>query len=73
MACPNWGLRRTPTTTGHQVGVGYAQRVIENGLRVSAAHGFIRPALNRPGLDVRTNAHVVKVLLMGVARSVWRT
>jgi choline dehydrogenase len=48
-----------------QAGVGYAQRVIENGQRVSAARGFIRPALGRSGLDVRTNAHAVQVLLDG--------
>jgi choline dehydrogenase len=60
------GIPPNPDYNGaSQAGVGYAQRVIERGLRVSAARGFLRPALNRAGLDVRTESHVVKILLDG--------
>lgn len=60
------GIPRNADYNGaSQAGVGYIQRVVENGLRINAARGFLRPALDRPGLDLRTNAHVVKILLDG--------
>ena len=40
--------RATPTTTARsQEGVAYAQRTIQNGRRVSAARGFLHPAMKR--------------------------
>ncbi|MBT4906506.1 MAG: choline dehydrogenase [Rhodospirillaceae bacterium] len=52
-----------------QAGVGYFQRVIENGRRVSAARAFLHPVKHRPNLDIRTNAHTQRILFDG-ARAV---
>ena len=48
-----------------QEGISYAQRTIQNGRRVSAATAFLRPAMRRPNVSVRTNAHVVSLLFEG--------
>jgi choline dehydrogenase len=48
-----------------QAGVGYFQRVIENGRRVSAARAFLNPVKTRPNLDIRTNAHTQRILFEG--------
>jgi choline dehydrogenase len=48
-----------------QAGVGYFQRVIENGRRVSAARAFLHPVKNRPNLDIRTEAHTQRILFEG--------
>ncbi|MGE0578716.1 MAG: GMC family oxidoreductase [Reyranella sp.] len=48
-----------------QAGVSYVQRIIQNGRRMSAARGYLRPAMGRPNLTVRTNAHVSEILLEG--------
>ncbi|HCP01634.1 MAG TPA: choline dehydrogenase, partial [Rhodospirillaceae bacterium] len=48
-----------------QAGVGYFQRAIENGRRVSAARAFLYPIKNRPNLDIRTGAHTQRVLFAG--------
>ncbi|MEP4379791.1 MAG: GMC family oxidoreductase N-terminal domain-containing protein [Alphaproteobacteria bacterium] len=48
-----------------QAGVGYFQRVIENGRRVSAARAFLHPIKYRPNLDIRTNAHTQRILFEG--------
>ncbi|MGE2716073.1 GMC family oxidoreductase [Mycolicibacterium litorale] len=45
--------------------IGYATSTIRRGRRVSAATAFLRPALNRPNLTVRTGALVRRVLLDG--------
>lgn len=39
-----------------QEGASYFQVTIRNGKRVSAADAYLRPALNRPNLDIRTGA-----------------
>ncbi|MFA5489688.1 MAG: GMC family oxidoreductase N-terminal domain-containing protein [Candidimonas sp.] len=60
------GLPKNPDYNGAtQLGAGYLQRVIEGGRRVSAARAFLRPAMRRPGLAVRTNAHATQVLFEG--------
>src|SRR6267378_543839 len=46
-------------------GVSYAQRTIQNGLRVSAATAFLHPARKRPNVHVRTHAHVTKIIFEG--------
>lgn len=57
------GIPRNPDyNSGDQAGVGYFQRVIERGRRVSAARAFLKPARSRPNLDVRTNARARAVL-----------
>ncbi|HJQ56286.1 MAG TPA: GMC family oxidoreductase N-terminal domain-containing protein [Vineibacter sp.] len=45
-----------------QAGVSYVQRIIRNGRRVSAARGFLRPAMRRPNLTVRTHAHATEIV-----------
>ena len=60
------GIPRNPDyNSGDQAGVGYFQRAILNGRRVSAARGLLKPAMNRPNLEVRTNARASAVLLEG--------
>ena len=57
------GIPRNPDyNSGDQAGVGYFQRVIERGRRVSAARAFLAPAHSRPNLDVRTNTRARAVL-----------
>ena len=48
-----------------QAGAGYYQRWIHRGRRVSAAKAFLRPAMSRPNLDLRTDAHATCVLFEG--------
>ncbi len=50
---------------GTQEGINYAQRAILNGRRMSAARAFLRPAMPRSNLEVRTEAHVTRLELDG--------
>lgn len=60
------GIPRNPDYNGAtQEGVGYFQRALYNGRRVSAARAFLHPAKQRKNLDVRTNAHVARILFEG--------
>ncbi len=60
------GIPRNPDyNSGDQAGVGYYQRTIERGRRISAARAFLRPAMARPGLEVRTNARASGILFEG--------
>ncbi|WP_108663230.1 GMC family oxidoreductase [Acuticoccus kandeliae] len=60
------GLPRNPDYNGaSQAGVSYAQRTIRNGRRVSAATAFLRPAMRRANLSVRTHAHATEILFEG--------
>jgi len=60
------GIPRNPDYNGAiQEGVSYAQRTIQNGLRVSAATAFLRPAMKRPNLHVRTRAHATAITFDG--------
>jgi choline dehydrogenase len=60
------GIPRNPDYNGAiQEGVSYAQRTIQNGRRVSAATAFLRPAMKRPNVDVRTHAHATGILFEG--------
>jgi choline dehydrogenase len=45
-----------------QEGVGYLQVTQKNGKRHSAAAAFLKPALSRPNLAVKTCAHVTRLL-----------
>ena len=64
--CIGLGIPRNPDyNSGDQAGVGYFQRAILNGRRVSAARAFLKPAMSRPNLDVRTNARASAVVLEG--------
>jgi len=58
------GLPRNPDYNGaDQAGVGYFQRTIDNGWRMSTARTFLRPANGRANLHIKTNARATKVLL----------
>jgi choline dehydrogenase len=60
------GIPRNPDYNGAtQEGVSYAQRTIHNGRRVSAATAFLRPAMQRGNLHVRTAAHATAIILDG--------
>jgi choline dehydrogenase len=48
-----------------QAGVSYVQRIIRNGRRVSAARGYLHPAMKRPNLTVRTHAQATEIVLQG--------
>ena len=64
--CVGLGIPRNPDyNSGDQAGVGYFQRTIYKGRRVSAAVGFLRPALGRGQIDVRTNARATSIILDG--------
>jgi choline dehydrogenase-like flavoprotein len=49
-----------------QDGVGFFQVTQRNGLRCSSAAAFLRPALDRPNLEVITDAQVTRLLLEGI-------
>jgi choline dehydrogenase len=60
------GIPRNPDYNGtQQEGVAYAQRTIARGRRISAATAFLRPAMRRPNLDIRTHAQATAILLDG--------
>jgi len=60
------GIPRNPDYNGtKQAGVSYVQRIIKNGRRVSAARGYLHPAMSRPNLTVRTHAQATSIVLEG--------
>ena len=60
------GIPRNPDYNGAiQEGVAYAQRTIHKGRRVSAATAFLRPAMKRPNVEVRTRAHATAIVFDG--------
>ena len=48
-----------------QEGIGYFQQTAHNGFRWSTAKSFLRPARNRPNLQIATKAHSTRVLFDG--------
>ena len=64
--CVGMGIPRNPDyNSGNQAGVGYFQRTIARQRRVSAAHGYLGPALRRPNLEIRTNSRAFAILWDG--------
>ena len=64
--CVGLGIPRNPDyNSGNQAGIGYFQRAILNGRRVSAARAFLHPAVARGGVEVRTNARACGIMLEG--------
>ena len=60
------GIPRNRDYNGtQQAGVSYVQRIIRNGRRISAARGYLHPAMKRPNLTVRTLAHATAIVLDG--------
>jgi choline dehydrogenase len=63
-ACAQAGLPRNPDFNGtQQEGVGTYQVTQRKGKRASTATAFLRPALKRPNLEVRTFAHATRVVV----------
>ena len=60
------GYPRNPDFNGAtQEGFGYNQWTLRNGLRSSAATGYLRPARRRGNLTVITRAHATRILFSG--------
>ncbi len=58
------GIPRNPDYNGReQFGAAYTQRTIAGGRRQSAARAFLRPAMDRPNLDLRTGALATQILM----------
>jgi choline dehydrogenase len=65
-AAVSWGLKPTDDFNGEsQEGAGLYQVTCHNGHRWSTADAYLRPALDRPNLTVRTDALVSRVLFSG--------
>jgi choline dehydrogenase-like flavoprotein len=63
-AAQQFGYRMNEDFNGaSQEGIGFFQATQKNGKRQSAAAAFLKPALSRPNLTVKTHAHVTKLLL----------
>lgn len=59
----NMGIPRSADYNGAvQEGVGYFQRTIYKGRRMSAARAFLYPARSRKNLDIRTEVQVTRIL-----------
>ena len=60
------GIPRNPDYNGaKQDGVGYFQRAIHKGRRVSSARAFLHPAMGRKNLQIITHAHATQILFEG--------
>lgn len=60
------GIPRNPDYNGaDQAGVGYFQRTIDCGWRMSTAKCFLKPAMGRKNLEVRTYAQATRILFDG--------
>ncbi len=60
------GMPRNPDYNGAtQAGVGYFQRTIDQGWRMSTARTFLRPAEGRANLEIRTRAQATRLLFDG--------
>jgi choline dehydrogenase len=60
------GVAVNPDLNGaEQEGVSYLQMMARNGLRRSNAAAFLRPAMKRPNLSVRTRAFATRVIFDG--------
>ena len=65
-ACQEVGIPENMDFNGEkQVGAGYFQFNIQDGVRSSAAKGFIEPALKRPNLKIISQFHVASLLIQG--------
>ncbi len=54
---------RADFNAGEQAGTGFYQTFTRNGKRCSTAVGYLRPALARPNLSLRTDATVLRVVV----------
>jgi choline dehydrogenase len=69
-ACAEIGIAPTPDFNGAVTeGAGLWQVTIRNGVRVSSASAYLRPALHRPNLELATGARATRILFSGTAAS----
>ena len=62
-ACQQAGLPyNSDFNSGDQAGAGLYQATMRDGRRSSAAVAYLRPAIGRPNLDLRTNCQVRRIL-----------
>jgi len=54
-----------------QEGFGRMDMTVGGGRRASAANAYLRPAMRRPGLAVRSHSLATRILSRGAARSGW--
>jgi choline dehydrogenase len=60
------GIPLNPDYNGkEQAGVNYTQQAIFRGRRVSAAGGFLRPALKRKNIELRVNSTALEIMFSG--------
>ena len=60
------GIPRNPDYNGEsQEGVGFFQRSIDRGVRVSSARAYLHPAGRRRNLSVKTKSHATRLLMEG--------
>ncbi|PHY18433.1 GMC family oxidoreductase [Caulobacter sp. BP25] len=65
-ACEQAGIpRNNDVNAGAQEGATYYQLTVKNGQRCSAAVAYLHPAMNRPNLQVETNALAGRILFEG--------
>ena len=65
-AAESLGIPKNPDYNGAaQLGASYSQRTIAGRWRQSAAKAFLKPAMRRPNLEVRTGAHVTGLTFDG--------
>lgn len=57
--------RNADYNNGTQDGFGYYQTTMRNGMRWSAAQGYLNPAKSRANLSVQTHAHVRRIVMEG--------
>lgn len=62
------GYRHTDPNGESLVGFGRAQATMRNGRRCSAAKAFLRPAMDRPNLEISMKSRVTKILIDPVTR-----
>jgi choline dehydrogenase len=69
-ACAEAGIALTRDFNGAEPeGAGLWQVTIRDGVRVSSASAYLRPALRRPNLELATGARAARVLFTGKAAS----
>ncbi len=57
------GIPRNADYNGaRQEGMAYAQRTVHKRRRVSTARAYLKPAMSRPNLSIRTGAHATRIL-----------
>ncbi|MDE2447976.1 MAG: GMC family oxidoreductase N-terminal domain-containing protein [Gammaproteobacteria bacterium] len=67
-ACAEAGIAITRDFNGPEPeGAGLWQVTIRNGVRVSSASAYLRPALRRPNLELATGARATRLLFAGAA------